>query len=269
MEDLQGRLEVLEQKIEEARSQQDLAGDLLAGDRGRMHELLEDRAEALRVNGRKYLEGIALEAMARDGQSTEREVQKALAGAIPGFFEQLSGETSSLFRTTAADALRPHQKRADELIESIRKTAAELFDVPYYALESADVFEMVQDPYWVTHKWTSGLLPMTAGLFNRLLPARVRANRLRKRLLDQVSTLAVTNVENLRWATFQSINQTFTRFRSALDQSLANTIAMTQGAIRATIALRRQHSETVREEVARLEEASADLERLQARLVGE
>jgi GTP-binding protein EngB required for normal cell division len=269
MEELRVRLEVLEQKIEEARRQRVLAGDLLAGDRRRMHELLEDQVENLRVNGRKYLEGIALEAMARHGQSPGQEVQNALAKAIPGFFEHLSGETSSLFRTTVADTLNPHQKRADELTESIRKTAAELFDVPYHAPESAVVFETVQDPYWVTHRWTSGLVPMTAGLFNRLLPASIRADRLRKRLLDQVSALAVANVENLRWATFQSIDQTFARFSSALDQSLADTIAATHGAIRAAIARRRQRSETVREEVARLEEASADLERIRTRLVGE
>ena len=269
MEELQVRLEVLEQKIEEAQRQRVLAGDLLGGDRRRLHELLEDHAENLRVKGRIYLGGIALEAMARNGQSPEREAQSALAEGIPDFFEHLSGETTSLFRTAVTEALRPHQKRAEELTESIRKTAAEQFDVPYHAPESAEAFEMVQDPYWVTHRWTSGLVPITGGLFNRLLPASVRAERLRKRLLDQVSALAVTNVENLRWATFQSINDTFTRFSSALDQSLADTIAATNGAIRAAIDRRQQQSETVREEVARLEEASADLERIRARLVSE
>jgi hypothetical protein len=269
MEELQVRLEVLEQKIEEAQRQRVLAGDLLGGDRRRLHELLEDHAENLRVKGRRYLGRIALEAMARNGQSPERKAQSALAKEIPGFFEHLSGETTSLFRTAVTEALRPHQKRAEELTESIRKTAAEQFDVPYHAPESAEAFEMVQDPYWVTHRWTSGLVPITGGLFNRLLPASVRAERLRKRLLDQVSALAVTNVENLRWATFQSINDTFTRFSSALDQSLADTIAATNGAIRAAIDRRQQQSETVREEVARLEEASADLERIRARLVSE
>jgi GTP-binding protein EngB required for normal cell division len=268
-EELQARLEVLERKIEEVQRQRVLAGDLLAGDSRRMHELLEDHAENLREKGRRQLEGIALEAMARNGQSPEREAQSALAEGIPGFFERLFGETTSIFGTAVADALRPHQKRAEELTESIRKTAAELFDVPYHAPESAEAFEMVQDPFWVTHRWTSGLMPTTGGLFNRLLPASVRAGRLRQRLLDQVSALAIMNVENLRWAIFQSINQTFTQFSFALDQSLVDTIAATQGAIRAAIGRRQQQSETVRKEAARLEEASADLERIRTRLVGE
>jgi len=268
-EELHVRLEVLGRKIEEIQRQRVLAGDLLAGDHRRMHDLQEEHSGMLRVEARKYLAGIALGAMARAEHSADLEVQSALAGAIPGFFKHLADETTSLFRTAVADSLRPHQEHAEELIESIRRTAAELFDVPYHPPESADAFEIVQAPYWVTHSWTSGLIPMTGGLFNRLLPASVRSDRLRKRLLDQVSALAVKNVENLRWAIFQSIDQTFTRFSSALDQSFADTIAATHGAIRAAIDRRRQQSETVREEVARLEEASAELERIRAHLVGE
>lgn len=268
VEDLQVRLEGLERKIGEVQRQRVLAGDLLAGDRRRIHELLEDHAEKVRAKSRKYLAGIALEAMAKNGLSVEKEVQTALAEAIPGFFEHLSGETTTLFRTAVTRALHSHQKQADELIESIRKTAAELFNLPYQAPQSPEAFELVQEPYWVTRSWTSGLLPITTGLFNRLLPASARAERLRKRLLDQASELVVPNVENLRWATFQSIDQTFTRFTAALDQKLGQTIAATHGAIQAAVDRRRRHSETVRHEVARLEEAFAELERIRPQLEG-
>jgi hypothetical protein len=234
-----------------------------------MHESLEEHAENLRLKAREYLAGIALETMAREGQSAEREVQNALAEAIPGFFERLSGETTSLFRRLTANAVRPHQERANELIESIRKAAAELFDVPYQAPESADAFEMVQEPYWVTHKWTSSLILMPAGLLNRLLPASARSARLRKRLLNQVSALVVPNVENLRWAIFQSIDRTFVQFGAALDQRLADAVTATHGAIRAAITRRQQHSELAREEVAGLEAAAADIERIRARLAGD
>jgi len=269
MEELQGRLELLERKIEEVQRQRILASDLLAGDSRRMHELLEEHAEKLRAKGRRYLENIAQEAMARNGQSPEREIQNALAKEIPGFYEGAYIETTSFIRTAMADTLRPHQQRAEELTEAIRKAASELFDVPCHAPESAEALEMVHDPYWVTHSWTSGLIPMAGGLFNRLLPASARAGRLRQRLLDQVSTLAVMNVENLRWALFQSINQTFTQFSAALDQSFDETMAATQGAIHAAIGRRQQQGETVRKEAARLEEVSAELERLRGLLLGE
>jgi len=265
MEELQARLEALEREIEEIQRQRVLSGDTLKGDLRRMHELLEEQSESLRAKAQDFLMGIALGAMAEDGYSAEREVQSALAAAIPGFFEHLSGETITLFRAAVTDALRPHQKRAEDLIESIRKTAAELFDAPYRPPEGADAFELVRGAYWVTYNWTSSLMPTASGLLLRLLPASVRSERLRQRLMDQVSDLAVKNVENLRWAIFQSINETFTRFSAALDRGFADTTAATEGAIRAAIQ-RRQQDQTGQEDAVRWEEASADLDRMKARI---
>jgi len=47
--------------------------------------------------------------------------------------------TAELFRKRLADTLAPYRERADGLIETIRRTASELFDVPYRALESEGV----------------------------------------------------------------------------------------------------------------------------------
>jgi ribosome biogenesis GTPase A/DNA-binding transcriptional MerR regulator len=267
LEELRHRLEVFERKLQEVCQQRLAAGDLLAGDCRRMHTFLEEHAEELRAKARQYLSGIVREAMAGNGQSDEQAIQNALAEAIPGYFEHQTGQTTELFRKRMAETLRPHQGRADELIESVRRTAAELFDVPYHAPESADAFEMVQQPYWVTHKWSSTLSPIPVGLMDRLLPASVRQGRLHKRLLDQVAGLVVSNVESLRWATYQSIDQTFTRFGSALDDRLADTTAATHGAIRAAMDRRQQQSEAVSQEVSRLETAVDELAQVQAALV--
>lgn len=43
------------------------------------------------------------------------------------------------------------------------------------------------------------------------------------------------NVENLRWPTFQSIDQTFNRFGRASDQRLQATTTTTHGAVRAAM----------------------------------
>jgi len=269
IEDVRVRLALFERRMEEVQRQRVLAADLLAGDCRRMHERLEEHAESLRMKAREYLAGIALETVAREGQSAGPEIQNELAEAIPGFFERLSGESTSLFRRLIADALRPHQDRANELIESIRKSAAELFEVAYEALEGADTFEIVQEPYWVTHKWISGLILRPAGLLNRLLPASGRNARLRKRLLDQVSDLVMPNVENLRWAIFQSIDRTFMQFGAALDQRLADTVTATHGAIRAALTRRHQNSGLAYEEITGLDAAAVDIERIRARLAGD
>jgi GTP-binding protein EngB required for normal cell division len=268
LEELRQRMGIFETKITEAQRQRVAAGDLLAGDCRRMHDFLEEHAVELRARAQEYLSGIVHEAIARNGHAGEEAVQEALAEAIPGYFEHQTGQTTERFRHRMAETLRPHQQRADELIESVRKAAAELFDVPYHAPESADAFEMVQQPYWVTHKWSSTLSPIPVGLIDRLMPATARQKRLRRRLLDQVAELVVSNVESLRWATFQSIDQTFGRFGSALDQRLADTIVATHGAIRAALDRRRSQAGTASREAARLESAIAELERLRLGLSG-
>ena len=268
LENLQQRLTALEGKIDEAKREREQVSDLLGGDRRRMHQFLEEYTGELRDEANEYLRGIVREALVRDGQSSEEGVLKALGEAIPGYFEHQVGQTAELFRERVAQTLKPHQKRADALIEGVRRTAAELFDVPYRAPESSGAFEMAHRPYWVKHKWTSSLIPIPAGLLDRSLPATARLKRMRKRLFAQVEELVVSNVENLRWATFQSIDQTFSQFGSALDRRLEETIEATHGAIRAAIERRRSHSKKVADEEERIVAATRELEHLRKKLEG-
>ena len=268
LDELQDRLGVFEQRLADVERERVAASDLLAGDQRRMHEFLEEHAEALRKRARTYLEGVVRETLAKMGpqEVNEREIGDALAEAIPGFFEHHTGEMATLFEQRTADVLRPHQRRADDLIESVRRTAAELFHVPYHAPESSGAFEMVRRPYWVTHKWSASLSPIPPTLVDRLLPAGMRRSRVAKRLMEQVGGLVIPNVENLRWATYQSLDQTFLRFARTLDERLADTIAATHGAIQAALARRREHAEATADELARLEAAVADLTEIQGTL---
>ena len=47
------------------------------------------------------------------------------------------------------------------MIQRVRQTAASLFDIPWREEESLDVFEMPDQPYWITHSWDTlmGLIP--------------------------------------------------------------------------------------------------------------
>ena len=267
LEELQRRVRLFEAAIDEAQRQRVAAGDLLAGDRRRMHDFLEEYAQQLRRRSREFLTGIVHEEMARNSQAGEEAVLAALAEAIPRHFERQIGRMTELFRQRMAETLQPHQGRADELIESVRKTAAELFDVPYHAPERAEAFGLARPPYWTTHKWSSTLSPIPVGVIDRLVPAATRKKRIRKRLLEQAGELVVPNVENLRWATFQSIDQTFNQFGASLDQRLADTIAATHVAIRAAMDRRQSQSETVIKESQRLEAAVTELEWLRSALV--
>jgi len=264
VEELEQRLATFEQTLDEIELERVSAGDLLDGNRKRMLEFLEEYSEDLRRKSRNYLDGVVKETAARrEGQELrEEDLQEALAAAIPGFFEHELGRTTRLFEEKTTASLRPHQERADRLIKSVRRAAAELFDVPYRAPESSEAFEVVRRPYWVTHKWAATLRPVSEGLVDRFMPAGVRRARILRRIGEQIATLVTRNVENLRWATFRSVNETFLRFRRGLDDRLADTIAATHGAIQAALEKRKKESETAARDVVRLEAAAERLERL-------
>ncbi|MCL4516846.1 MAG: dynamin family protein [Firmicutes bacterium] len=265
--ELDERLQIFEKELQEAGRQQIVMRDLLAGDRKRTVEFLEEQAEHLRQKARVYLKGTVWESLARiDAAFDENRVQEDLADAIPRFFEHELGEMAHAFDLRVSEVLLPHQQRADELIETVRKTAAELFKVPYHALESSGAFQMNRQPYWVTHPWNSTLNPLPVGWAARLLPAGLRRARLEKRLMKQVEELVLFNVENLRWATLQNLDQAFRSFGSTLDEHLQAAIAATHGAIQAAQAKRRDQTPTIAPEIARLQSAIVELENIQAAL---
>lgn len=260
LDDLRQRLGIFEQKLTEIQRERVAASDLMAGDRRRTHEFLAKHTEAFRVKLRGYLKGIVEETVAKDGDNLlmrEDAVREALAEAIPGYCEHHAGETTSLLSRRVADVLSPHQQRAEQLIASVRKAAAELFDVPYHAPESAGAFVSVDQPYWVTHQWDVSLRLLPPGFWDHFLPPLMRRRRLQKRLMDQMDTLITRNIENLRWTAYQSIDETFRRFGWQLDERLAQTIVATHGAVQAAMAKRRQHSAIAADEIIRLQAATA------------
>jgi len=196
----------------------------------------------------------------------EEAAREELAAAVPGFFEHVLGEVSRNFQQRVTDTLAVHQKRADELIESIRKTAAQLFDIPYRAPESTGAYQSTRQPYWVTNKWSATMSPLPETFIDRLLSTRSRLKRIRKRLSSEAEKLVIHNVENLRWATLQNVDQTFRRFTSSLDERLAETTQATHGAIQAAFTRRREQAEQIEDEVKRLQHAARELDEIRTEL---
>ena len=182
---------------------------------------------------------------------------------MTSFFQDSADEVTRSFGAHVTETLRPHQHRADELIESIRRAAAELFEIPYHAPESSEAFEMKRRPHWVLRKRVPTLpIVIPEEALDKLLPSTIRVNRMKKRLSRQIDTLVRHNVENLRWATLQNLNDAFHRFALTLDQRFVETIAATHGAIEATYFKRREHAEAIIDDVARMEAAAADLTKI-------
>ncbi len=289
LEDLEERLEVFAAELKNADRERLVAQDLLAGDMKRTLEWLEQESEALRRQFSEKLERIveASEEEGKDEDTPEQVILDAMAEEVVSFFQTAAEEASQKFKLRVTETLRPHQQRADELIERVRKAAARLFDISYHAPDSADAFEMKSRPYWVQRKQVPSLpivIPeedldkLLANLHSKLrskfqskfvdklLPENMMKDRRKKRLYRQIDTLVNSNVENLRWATLRNLKDGFARFGSALDQRFQETIAATHGAIQAAYVKRKEHSEAIADEVARFEKAATELAEICSRL---
>ncbi|MBI5571247.1 MAG: dynamin family protein [Desulfomonile tiedjei] len=269
LQDLEERLQVFAQELKHAERERLAAQDLLAGDRKRALGALEQEAESLRERSSEHLEGVveASFSVMRDGDVSEQEILDALAEEVTGFFQTSAEDVSRNFGLSVTQTLRPHQQRADDLIELIRQAAAQLFDIPYHAPDSSEAFEMKRRPHWVLRKRVPTLpIVVPEEALDRLLPAAMRMTRLKKRLSRQIDTLVRHNVENLRWATLQNLNDAFRRFGLTLDQRFQETIAATHGAIEAAYVKRKEHAEAIAEEVSRFEAAAGQLAKFCAEL---
>jgi GTP-binding protein EngB required for normal cell division/F0F1-type ATP synthase membrane subunit b/b' len=266
--DLDERGRLFERQLAEAEQQRLVAQDMLAGDHRRLAALLEEQAEQLRARARHHFNQVVQTALAETGEDVphEKVAQDALAEAIPVFFERELGEMARVFDQRVQETLEPHRQRADALVETVRRTAAELFEVVYQPLDSSGAFIFEHQPYWVTHHWRTGLSPFSPQLIDRFLPARVRQARRLARLQDQIEKLVIYNVENLRWATRQNLDQAVRRFSSALDERLRETGVATQNAIWVAQQQRQEQAETVADTVASLQSAANTLEQLQTGL---
>jgi GTPase SAR1 family protein len=266
--DLEQRIAAFDVELGGANRERIVVQDLLAGDKRRTVEYLEEQAELLRQEGRATLEKELRETLGifKNGSVDEKAAEKVLAATIPVFFEKKFGTLAQQIDKRVASVLEPHQRQVDELVEKVRRTAAEIFEIPYRRLDSSRAFEFQNQPYWITHKWDSSFSPVPEGQLDVLLPKSLRRSRAMKRLSEKIDALVVHNVENLRWATLRNLDRAFIRFGTNIDEWLEETISATKGAIEAAYQKREQQAGQLEEEKARLKTIITDIEELKTAL---
>lgn len=267
-EELNQKLALFNEKISEAERQKTLSSDMLAGDRKRLMQLLEEQSELLRKKSRQHLVGIMNGFLESGKEVKENDVRAAFSADIPVFFEKELGTMSDFFDKKVAEIITFHRKRADEIIGAVRKSASDVFDIPYHEHEGSVGMEFVREPYWVLHQWKSTLLPIPEDLIDRFLPRKRRERRIRKRLESQIEGLVLSNVENLRWSTLQNLDMTFRRFISNIDVEFKEIVEITKEAVNAAVQKRKLYSESIAENVAHLESLVELLSRYMHELTG-
>jgi hypothetical protein len=191
----------------------------------------------------------------QQARPTEEAIQVMLATMVPGFFEQELEVISARFTTRTEQMLTAHQARADQLLDQLRKTAADLFEVRYRAPQGTGAFKL-----------NRSLSPINPAWVDRLLPAAARKRRLLARVGAQVDLLVIRNVENLRWSLYQSLDETLRRFSANLDERLAATLQVTREGMVLALEKRKDQASSIQEDVIRLGGMATQLGQLQSTL---
>ena len=225
--DLSERIATFDTALAQFGDQHRVLQDLLAGDRQRTLKQIESDAEELRLRARIALEGELDRALARgdDGDAA----RSAILSIVPGYFETELGRISPSFQERLMAILDLHRQRMNELIELVRRTAANLMNVTFRTTDDAEAPEFRHEPYWILCGQMATLNPIEPGAFDSLLPPSVRKARVRKRLILEINTLVQRNVENLRWATRKNVEDAFRRFGCALEETLSTSVEATHG----------------------------------------
>jgi len=175
-------------------------------------------------------------------------IQQAWAEAIPAFFAQQQETLNELVKERLVECLAPHEQRLSQLVETLRHTAADLFQVPYKPLARENALEIKRRPYWVLNTWNTDPLPILQSMDQRL------------------DELARRNVENMRWSTLQNLNISFASFTRSIRDGLNETMVATKGAMEAAFLRRQNYSESIESEVNRFAVQITALEAVKKRL---
>jgi len=261
LDDLKTRSEQFRHELDGAVAERRVAHDLIAGDRRRLGTVLEEEAERLRVAARQYL------CDALDGWDAD-DLEPVLAEHVPPYFERALGDFTAVMSERLESALRVHQQRADAIIARVSELAADLFSIEYTAPPSDQVFESRREPYWVAHEWQISAHLAAPSAMERALPRGLRDRRRRRRLRAVVDHLVTNNVENVRWAVLQNINDSIARYAGDLDRRLAQTAEDIERAISEATARRIEGAGAVQEHLERLDDRLQEVDRLAERVGG-
>jgi GTPase Era involved in 16S rRNA processing len=245
--ELDEKITIFTESLKQAESQGRMIRDVLEGDKKRMGLFVEEKARDLRGEADAFLRDI-MESGSPSQKRGKAGIQEAWAEAIPVFFEQQRDGLTQSVKDRLLECLAPHEERLFNLVETLRHTAADLFQVPYRALAREEALEIRSRPYWVLNTWNTDPLPILQSMDQRL------------------DGLVRRNVENIRWSMLQNLNVSFAGFARRVRQRLDETVAATKGAMEAAHVRREACGGSIESEAARMGNCTAVLEKVKTGL---
>jgi hypothetical protein len=258
LDDLVSRSTAFQKALDLIHEQREITRDILDGDRRRLRQELEDRIERLRMTARPRLHGTAAQI------ADAPQAQDAASHTIVELFETARRDFLDVFTRRFEAALQRHQRRISELINHVRRTAGSLFQASFPAWSVFEGFEFGADPYWVTEKLQTGIIPVSFGFFDRFLPSALGQRRRTARILENLEEIALRNAENLRWAVLRGIDESFLRADRYFEAQIGEAVATTNDVIVEAVARRQSASSAAESELRELTTKAALLGALEA-----
>ena len=245
LKELEEKLRIFAEKIVSVEEDKRNAYDILAGDSKRLHESLEEEAEKLRQKSSSFLKEVIKENYYKYDDLNEDKLQDILDKVIPEYFEHEFGVMAEIFKKKRKNILLKHQERINKLSNFVKQTAAELFQIRFDFTEEFEPIKIVNQPYWVTHTWRSRISFVSPKLIDKILPINKRKDRIIKRIFSQIDDLVITNVENIRWSIYQTIDRELIYFKNVLDEKFNETVKNLKEAIERAFEKKESYSEEV------------------------
>jgi predicted GTPase len=202
--------------------------DRLAGDRRRMLDDLDRQSEAVALQAREALEARVEKVRAASGPGAfgtgrEGRIGKALSEEVDRVFGRAARDLSAAVTARFKTIQDIHCHEIETLLERVRRTAADLFEVPDPGRVGLDRTEGVREPRVIHHRWVTSFTEEAASWVVKWMPVRLRTRLLQKRLQEDIEYLVARNVEELRWATRQNLEETFRGFQARMEAQLDAT----------------------------------------------
>ncbi len=257
-------IETFSRAAQQFRSQHQATMDLLEGDHRRLLDEIEDHAGELRTR--------AFAALSAEVETlTKREadismLRQAIAVHIPPLFEAEREQFNADIESKLGDIFAEHIRKFKDLSLLIRRTASKLLDARFQPLPEIETVTLRHEPYWVETGQALTLSATSGEFLRQFVPHSIRRSRVRKTLVEEADRIVTRNVENLRWATRQNVEDAFRTFQARLDQALDDSIEMTRSALAGALEQRRMQTAEAQDAIGTAEKAKERLAVLRAHL---
>lgn len=267
-DELQQRLVQFRKSLPLIEREQQAADAVLSGDLkqavarlGQEINSLRDRAkQQLLTQVETHLESV------EDPEQMERLVHDTIAEGTARFFPPEMRNISTVISREATDLLSLNQRRSNKLIEQVRLTAAELFEIPYQAPAAGTTYSSFEVPAWSHDLFTSDMDPLGQRFSRKFFTKKYRRRRTVNRLREESRKLLNLNIEQISWALRKSLDESFRQFGAELREQLDKTIAATRKAMELTLERSESHSRETADTEIRLQRALQTLEDIRGSL---